>query len=133
MRGRLGIPPRSAKNKARSYDADKKKLTVTVFDLNPSDRYLNQEWDTKNLLSVVMPSMHIMMVRLMMEDSSVLSMKSNRFHQLLFSHPAKHLRTGIASFISPAMKKHLISFAGRHLVFLSGRLKAYLIQVIPNS
>lgn len=47
MRGKLGIRPSSAKNIAGSYDADKKILTITVFDVNPTAKYLNQEWDTK--------------------------------------------------------------------------------------
>jgi len=47
MRGKLGMPPGSAKNIAGSYDADKKTLTITVFDIDPTARYLNQEWDTK--------------------------------------------------------------------------------------
>ena len=47
MRGKLGIPPSSAKNIAGSYDADKKILTLTVFDVSPTSKYLNQEWDTK--------------------------------------------------------------------------------------
>lgn len=47
LRSKLGIPPVSAKNIAGSYDADKKTLTITLFDISPTDRYLNQEWDTK--------------------------------------------------------------------------------------
>jgi hypothetical protein len=47
LRSKLGILPHSAKNIAGSYDADKKILTITVFDINPAARYLNMEWDTK--------------------------------------------------------------------------------------
>ena len=47
LRSKLGIPPGSAKNIAGSYDTDKKILTITVFDINPTARYLNMEWDTK--------------------------------------------------------------------------------------
>lgn len=47
LRSKLGILPHSAKNIAGSYDADKKILTITVFDISPTARYLNQEWDTK--------------------------------------------------------------------------------------
>jgi len=47
MRGKLGIAPSSAKNIAGSYDADKKILTITIFDVDPTAKYLNQEWDTK--------------------------------------------------------------------------------------
>ena len=47
LRSKLGIPPGSAKNIAGSYDADNKTLTITLFDISPTARYLNQEWDTK--------------------------------------------------------------------------------------
>ncbi|WP_276503418.1 DUF6786 family protein [Terrimonas pollutisoli] len=47
LRSKLGIPPGSAKNIAGSYDADKKVLTITLFDVSPTGRYLNMEWDTK--------------------------------------------------------------------------------------
>ena len=47
MRNKLGIPPGSAKNITGSYDADKMTLTITVFDISPMARYLNQEWNTK--------------------------------------------------------------------------------------
>jgi hypothetical protein len=46
-RSKLGIPPYSAKNRAGSYDEDKMILTITVFDVDPTARYLNQEWDTQ--------------------------------------------------------------------------------------
>lgn len=46
-RSKLGIVPGSAKNIAGSYDADKKILTITIFDVNPDARYLNMEWDTQ--------------------------------------------------------------------------------------
>ena len=47
MRGKLGIVPPSAKNMAGSYDAEKKTLTITLFDIHPSALYLNMEWDTQ--------------------------------------------------------------------------------------
>jgi hypothetical protein len=47
MRGKLGMPPASAKNIAGSYDPDKKALTITLFDVDPKAKYLNMEWDTK--------------------------------------------------------------------------------------
>ena len=47
MRGKLGIVPRSAKNIAGSYDADKHTLTIALFDVNQAAPYLNMEWDTK--------------------------------------------------------------------------------------
>jgi hypothetical protein len=47
MRGKLGIIPPSAKNIAGSYDAGKKTLTITLFDVHPSALYLNMEWDTQ--------------------------------------------------------------------------------------
>jgi hypothetical protein len=47
MRSKLGIIPGSAKNFAGSYDADKKVLTITLFDISPKARYLNMEWDTQ--------------------------------------------------------------------------------------
>jgi hypothetical protein len=46
-RSKLGVLPRAARNVAGSYDADKKILTITVFDIDSSARYLNQEWDDK--------------------------------------------------------------------------------------
>ena len=46
-RSKLGVPPYSAKNRAGSYDEDKMILTITVFDVDPTARYLNQEWDTQ--------------------------------------------------------------------------------------
>jgi hypothetical protein len=46
-RSKLGVLPHSAKNIAGSYDADKKILTITLFDINPSAKYLNMEWDTQ--------------------------------------------------------------------------------------
>jgi hypothetical protein len=36
-----------AKNIAGSYDADKKTLTIALFDVNAAAQYLNMEWDTK--------------------------------------------------------------------------------------
>lgn len=45
-RGKLGIVPQKAKPVSGSYDAQNKVLTVTVFDLAPEAKYLNQEWNT---------------------------------------------------------------------------------------
>ncbi|MES2331180.1 MAG: DUF6786 family protein [Bacteroidota bacterium] len=44
-RGKLGIKPACAKNIAGSYDSDKKVLTITLFDIDNNDKYLNQEWN----------------------------------------------------------------------------------------
>lgn len=46
-RSKIGIPPAAAKNIAGSYNADKKTLTITIFDIDAKARYLNMEWDTK--------------------------------------------------------------------------------------
>lgn len=45
-RGKLGINPQRAKPVAGSYDATNGVLTITLFDLDPSAKYLNQEWTT---------------------------------------------------------------------------------------
>ena len=45
-RGKLGIHPQRAKPMAGSYDAQNKVLTVTLFELDSSGKYLNQEWNT---------------------------------------------------------------------------------------
>lgn len=45
-RSKLGIHPAAAKNIAGSYDAEKKILTITIFDIDNNARYLNQEWNT---------------------------------------------------------------------------------------
>ncbi|HEY8967760.1 MAG TPA: DUF6786 family protein, partial [Puia sp.] len=45
-RGKLGIHPAYAMPRAGSYDAQNKVLTVTMFDVDSSGRYLNQEWKT---------------------------------------------------------------------------------------
>ena len=47
LRSKLGVLPEAAKNIAGSYDADKKILTITLFDIDSTARYLNQEWDEK--------------------------------------------------------------------------------------
>ncbi|MGZ8517350.1 MAG: DUF6786 family protein [Chitinophagaceae bacterium] len=47
LRKKLSVPPGAAKNVAGSYNADKKILTITLFDIDPNGRYLNQEWDEK--------------------------------------------------------------------------------------
>jgi hypothetical protein len=46
-RGKLGIHPARAKVVAGSYDAEKKILTITLFDVDNNGKYLNQEWNTK--------------------------------------------------------------------------------------
>jgi hypothetical protein len=46
-RSKLGIPVHAAKKIAGSYDADKKILTITVFDIDPNAKYLNQVWDSQ--------------------------------------------------------------------------------------
>jgi hypothetical protein len=45
-RGKLGVLPGSAKPVAGSYDIQNKILTVIVFDVDPTAKYLNQEWNT---------------------------------------------------------------------------------------
>ena len=45
-RGKMGILPGKAKPLAGSYDAMKKILTITFFDLDRNGQYLNQEWKT---------------------------------------------------------------------------------------
>ncbi|HEY8971317.1 MAG TPA: DUF6786 family protein, partial [Puia sp.] len=45
-RGKLGIHPTKAMPWAGSYDAQNRVLTVTIFDVNATGRYLNQEWNT---------------------------------------------------------------------------------------
>lgn len=46
-RSKLGIQPLAARDRAGSYDPEQKKLTITIFDISPEARYLNQEWDTR--------------------------------------------------------------------------------------
>lgn len=45
-RGKLGVAPGYAKPIAGSYDAENKVLTIIMFDLDSSAKYLNQEWNT---------------------------------------------------------------------------------------
>ena len=45
-RGKIGIHPTSSKPFAGSYDALHKVLTITMFDTNPTAKFLNQEWRT---------------------------------------------------------------------------------------
>jgi len=45
-RGKLGVHPRRAQPMIGSYDALHHVLTITLFDVDSSARYLNQEWNT---------------------------------------------------------------------------------------
>lgn len=45
-RGKLGVAPDFAKTVVGSYDAQHKVLTILMFDLDSSAKYLNQEWNT---------------------------------------------------------------------------------------
>jgi hypothetical protein len=45
-RGKLGLGPERAKPFAGSWDAENGVLTITMFDVDPAGRYLNQEWNT---------------------------------------------------------------------------------------
>jgi hypothetical protein len=45
-RGKLGVHPMRAKPMIGSYDALHHVLTIAQFDVDPSARYLNQEWNT---------------------------------------------------------------------------------------
>ncbi len=45
-RGKLGIAPNRAKPVAGSYDAHNGVLTITLFDVDANEKYLNQEWNT---------------------------------------------------------------------------------------
>ncbi|MEO9003082.1 MAG: DUF6786 family protein [Ginsengibacter sp.] len=45
-RGKLGIIPGHAKPLAGSYDPENKVLTIILFDVDSSAKYLNQEWNT---------------------------------------------------------------------------------------
>jgi hypothetical protein len=45
-RGKLGIHPAGVKDIAGSYDAERKVLTIILFDSDPLGRYLNQQWRT---------------------------------------------------------------------------------------
>jgi hypothetical protein len=45
-RGKLGVHPRRAKPMIGSYDAAHHVLTICLFDVDSSARYLNQEWNT---------------------------------------------------------------------------------------
>ena len=45
-RGKLGIIPTYAKPMAASYDQKNKILTIILFDIDSSAKYLNQEWNT---------------------------------------------------------------------------------------
>ena len=45
-RGKLGMHPKRAKSMIGSYDGAHHVLTVCLFDVDSSARYLNQEWNT---------------------------------------------------------------------------------------
>lgn len=45
-RGKLGMHPHRAKPVIGSYDAQHHVLTICLFDIDSSARYLNQEWNT---------------------------------------------------------------------------------------
>lgn len=45
-RGKLGVVPVKAPDMIGSYDAVHKVLTILKFDIDPSAKYLNQEWNT---------------------------------------------------------------------------------------
>jgi hypothetical protein len=45
-RGKLGVLPTYAKNLVGSYDPQHKVITIIMFDLDSSAKYLNQEWNT---------------------------------------------------------------------------------------
>lgn len=46
-RGKLGIPPHRVKPIAGSYAPDEGVLTITLFDVDSTATYLNQEWTTE--------------------------------------------------------------------------------------
>lgn len=46
QRGKIGIHPGRAEQVAGSYDAVHHILTIILFDVSPSGKYLNQEWRT---------------------------------------------------------------------------------------
>lgn len=51
QRGKLGLNSLRTKGVAGNYDPDSKRLTITVFDVEPGATYLNQEWNpSKNPL-----------------------------------------------------------------------------------
>jgi hypothetical protein len=45
-RGKLGLGPTRTRSMAGSYDAQNKVLTIILFDVDASGKYLNQEWNT---------------------------------------------------------------------------------------
>ena len=45
-RGKLGVAPNKAKDFAGSYDGENKVLTIIHFEVDSSEKYLNQEWNT---------------------------------------------------------------------------------------
>ncbi|GGM76833.1 hypothetical protein GCM10010967_05560 [Dyadobacter beijingensis] len=47
-RSKIGIAPRSARNVAGSYDAEKGILTIIQYDLDPQGKYLKSTWELHN-------------------------------------------------------------------------------------
>ncbi|MCE6988238.1 DUF6786 family protein [Dyadobacter sp. CY323] len=45
FRSKIGIAPRSARNVAGSYDAEKGILTIIQYDLEPESKYLKSTWE----------------------------------------------------------------------------------------
>ena len=47
-RSKIGIAPKSARNVAGSYDAEKGILTIIQFDLDPQGQYMKSTWELHN-------------------------------------------------------------------------------------
>ncbi len=48
FRSKIGIAPKSAKNVAGSYDAEKGVLTIIQYDMDRGERYLKSSWEFHN-------------------------------------------------------------------------------------